>query len=202
MTTAISTCSWSTRRAPPKTSSCASRRSTGDRTRPTCISCRRCGSATTGRSGLPNRTELPRNRTSSRSRHRQVRRRSRRRIPCWGRSSFHAKATCRCSSPKTKPTTPGCSGLQNESPYVKDGINECVVHGRQDAVNPEQHGTKVAAHYQVTIGAGQTTRDSPAARQQFPGPEGPTLWQAVRPTSSPTGFVKPMSSTRRSRRRP
>ena len=62
---------------------------------------------------------------------------------------------------------------------------------------PSRHGTKVAAHYQVTIGAGQTTRDSPAARQQFPGPEGPTLWQAVRPDSSPTGFVKPTSSTSR-----
>ena len=34
----------------------------------------------------------------------------------------------------------------------------------QDAVNPEKQGTKVAAHYQVTIGAGQTQRDSPAAR--------------------------------------
>ena len=29
---------------------------TGDRTRPNCTSCRRCGSATTGRRGLPNRT--------------------------------------------------------------------------------------------------------------------------------------------------
>src|SRR4051812_18517132 len=48
-------------------------------------------------------------------------------------------------------------GTQNESPYVKDGINECVVHGRQDAVNPEKHGTKVAAHYHLTIGAGQTS---------------------------------------------
>ena len=48
-------------------------------------------------------------------------------------------------------------GTQNESPYVKDGIDECVVHGRQDAVNPDQQGTKVAAHYQVTIGAGQTS---------------------------------------------
>ena len=48
-------------------------------------------------------------------------------------------------------------GTQNESPYVKDGIDECVVRGRQDAVNPEKHGTKVAAHYQVTIGAGQTS---------------------------------------------
>ena len=31
----------------------------------------------------------------------------------------------------------------NPSPYVKDGINNYVVHGQQDAVNPEQTGTKV-----------------------------------------------------------
>jgi hypothetical protein len=48
-------------------------------------------------------------------------------------------------------------GTQNESPFVKDGINDCVVHGREDAVNPEKHGTKVAAHYHVAIGAGQTS---------------------------------------------
>ena len=40
------------------------------------------------------------------------------------------------------------------------------------AVNPDQQGTKVAAHYQVTIAAGQTKRDSPAARQPISGPEG------------------------------
>jgi Glycosyl hydrolase family 63 C-terminal domain len=48
-------------------------------------------------------------------------------------------------------------GTENESPYVKDGINECVVDGRQDTVNPKKHGTKVAAHYRATIGAGQTS---------------------------------------------
>src|SRR6478609_6909940 len=46
-------------------------------------------------------------------------------------------------------------GTENEGPYVKDGINDYVVHGRQDTVNPGKHGTKVAAHYQATIGAGQ-----------------------------------------------
>jgi len=45
----------------------------------------------------------------------------------------------------------------NESQYVKDGINDCVVNGRQDAVNPDQHGTKVAAHYTATIDAGRST---------------------------------------------
>ena len=51
---------------------------------------------------------------------------------------------------------PGQKKQKNESPYVKDGINDCVVHGRQDAVNPGQQGTKVAAHYKGNIGAGQT----------------------------------------------
>ena len=45
-------------------------------------------------------------------------------------------------------------GQPNESPYVKDGINDCVVQGRQDAVNPEKQGTKVAAHYRQTVGPG------------------------------------------------
>ncbi len=47
-------------------------------------------------------------------------------------------------------------GQKNESPHVKDGINDCVVQGKQAAVNPEKKGTKVAAHYQVNVGAGQT----------------------------------------------
>src|SRR5436190_15632468 len=34
-------------------------------------------------------------------------------------------------------------GQKNESSHVKDGINDCVVDGRQNAVNPEKQGTKV-----------------------------------------------------------
>jgi len=47
-------------------------------------------------------------------------------------------------------------GQRNESPHVKDGINDCVVRGNQGAVNPGKRGTKVAAHYKVDVGAGQT----------------------------------------------
>ena len=47
-------------------------------------------------------------------------------------------------------------GQKNESPHVKDGINDCVVQGKQAVVNSEKKGTKVAAHYQVNVGAGQT----------------------------------------------
>ena len=48
-------------------------------------------------------------------------------------------------------------GSANATAYVKDGINDFVTAGKQDAVNPQQVGTKAAAHYQVTVGAGQTT---------------------------------------------
>ncbi len=44
----------------------------------------------------------------------------------------------------------------NASPYVKDGINNYVVHGHQAAVNPERRGTKVAAHYRRVVGPGES----------------------------------------------
>ena len=48
-------------------------------------------------------------------------------------------------------------GQNNASPYVKDGINNYVVDGSRDAVNPEKQGTKVAAHYRLMVEPGQST---------------------------------------------
>jgi hypothetical protein len=45
-------------------------------------------------------------------------------------------------------------GVPNRSPYVKDSINDYIVQGQRDAVNPEQRGTKAAAHYRVTVQPG------------------------------------------------
>ncbi len=47
-------------------------------------------------------------------------------------------------------------GVDNDARYVKDGINDYVIHGDRDAVNPEERGTKVAAHYVLDVGAGQS----------------------------------------------
>jgi hypothetical protein len=47
-------------------------------------------------------------------------------------------------------------GQPNPTPYVKDGINNHVVAGREDAVNPARTGTKASADYQLTTGAGET----------------------------------------------
>ncbi|MGC1449692.1 MAG: glucosidase [Candidatus Sulfotelmatobacter sp.] len=47
-------------------------------------------------------------------------------------------------------------GTPNTSLYVKDGINNYVVSGKQEGVNPEHTGTKAAVHHKVAIDAGQT----------------------------------------------
>jgi Glycosyl hydrolase family 63 C-terminal domain len=41
----------------------------------------------------------------------------------------------------------------NPQPYVKDAFHEYVIHGRTDAVNPAQEGTKVAAYYVLDVPA-------------------------------------------------
>jgi hypothetical protein len=70
----------------------------------------------------------------------------------------------------------------NATPYVKDGINDCVVHGAAGTVNPDRTGTKAAAHYLLTIPAGESRvlrlrlTDQPAdasAKKGAGGPFGP-----------------------------
>jgi hypothetical protein len=46
---------------------------------------------------------------------------------------------------------------ENETPYVKDGINDYVVGGKPDAVNPEKTGSKAAANYLLKVPAGEST---------------------------------------------
>ena len=47
-------------------------------------------------------------------------------------------------------------GVENESDFVKDGINDYVVDGLLEKVNPKGKGTKSAAHYRMTVDAGKT----------------------------------------------
>jgi hypothetical protein len=47
-------------------------------------------------------------------------------------------------------------GFPSRTPYVKDGINNYVVNGAQNAVNPDLSGTKAAAHYELSIAAGES----------------------------------------------
>ena len=44
----------------------------------------------------------------------------------------------------------------NGSRFVKDGINDYIVHSNLSAVNPEQTGTKAAGNYRLTIAPSET----------------------------------------------
>jgi hypothetical protein len=47
-------------------------------------------------------------------------------------------------------------GRDNPVPYVKDSINDYIVHAAKDAVNPAHRGTKAAGHYKALVAAGQS----------------------------------------------
>jgi hypothetical protein len=47
-------------------------------------------------------------------------------------------------------------GIANRSPFVKDGINDHIVHGVKEAVNPDNVGSKAAAHYKLSLGSAET----------------------------------------------
>jgi hypothetical protein len=62
----------------------------------------------------------------------------------------------------------------NQHPYCKDGIIQAVVHGNKNAVNPDPRGTKMSAHYRLSVPAKGQQRvrvrlsDQPPDRQQDP----------------------------------
>ena len=71
-------------------------------------------------------------------------------------------------------------GTPNRTPFVKDGINDCVVGGRADAVNPAQTGTKAAARYRLTVAPGASATLRLRLTTQDPG-------QADRPDAGAAG---------------
>ncbi|GAA5494620.1 hypothetical protein Rhal01_00783 [Rubritalea halochordaticola] len=47
-------------------------------------------------------------------------------------------------------------GGASKTPYTKDGFHEYLIRGKEDAVNPEKKGTKVAAWMTLKVPAGET----------------------------------------------
>ena len=60
-----------------------------------------------------------------------------------------------CDNETNAPRLFGVNGTRG---YFKDAFHECVVSGNRAAVNPQQVGTKAAAHYQLAVPAGGTVR--------------------------------------------
>ena len=193
MRIATGTSSWSSPSPTPETSRSRSPPSTGGRRRPRCTSCRTSGSATPG--GWT---------TAARAEPHSARRppqglRHRRQHPARSGSAF-STATVRsiCLFTDNETNRYRLWGQPNPTQYQKDGINDYVVQGRKDAVNPGKKGTKSAAHTLSTRRPGQSATVTLA-----PAPTGRPAISPIRSRSStrpsPTGSARRTSSTRRSR---
>ncbi len=68
---------------------------------------------------------------------------------------FHAEAASELLFCENE-TNPRVFGDPNLAGYFKDGFHDYLVQGKREAVNPDQSGTKAAAHFIETIAAGQS----------------------------------------------
>jgi len=73
--------------------------------------------------------------------------------PELGERLFHAEGAATLLFTENETNHERLFKSPNRTPYVKDGIDSYIVHGRKDAVNPEKTGTKASAHYPLTVGA-------------------------------------------------
>jgi Glycosyl hydrolase family 63 C-terminal domain len=71
-----------------------------------------------------------------------------------GTRYLYCEPACELLFTENETNTERIYGTPNASPYVKDSIDDYIVHGRRDAVNPAQIGTKASAAYCLTLDAG------------------------------------------------
>jgi hypothetical protein len=75
--------------------------------------------------------------------------------PALGERRFYCEGQPPLLFTENETNTQRIFNVPNRTPYVKDGINSYIVHGNKDAVNPNQKGTKVSAHYPISVKPGE-----------------------------------------------
>ena len=68
-----------------------------------------------------------------------------------GRRWLHCEGSLDLLFTENETNYPRLFGVDGRTPHVKDSIDNYVVHGATNAVNPARKGTKATAHYAVTI---------------------------------------------------
>lgn len=71
--------------------------------------------------------------------------------PVLGERHLHAQGAPKLLFTENETNTQRVFGVPNRYPFVKDGINNHVVNGQDNAVNPAMTGTKMSAQYVLTI---------------------------------------------------
>jgi len=69
---------------------------------------------------------------------------------------FHASETKDLLFTNNETNNERIWGTPNQTPYVKDGIQDYLVNNQKDAVNPDKTGTKAAAYYMLDIESGKS----------------------------------------------
>jgi hypothetical protein len=100
--------------------------------------------------------------------------------PYYGRRWLYAKGERELLFTENESNAPRLWGVAGSSPFYKDGIGECIVHGNRAAVDPRQRGTKAAAHYAVTLEPGKSTViELRLAAEALEDPFGPAFHQVL-----------------------
>src|SRR5262244_930030 len=73
-----------------------------------------------------------------------------------GKRWLHCEGSAELLFTENDTNTQRLFNFANGNHYVKDGINDYIVHNNQHAINPEQRGTKAAPNYELIIPAGET----------------------------------------------
>ena len=76
--------------------------------------------------------------------------------PDLGQRFLHAEDAAALLFTENETNAERIFGQPNRTPFVKDGINNFIVGGHQQAVNPESKGTKASAHYSLTVEGGKS----------------------------------------------
>jgi hypothetical protein len=103
--------------------------------------------------------------------------------PTYGTRWLYCEGPDRLLFTDNETNTARLFGVPNAG-FVKDAIDDFVVHGRHEAVNPALRGTKAAADYRLDVPAGGTAavrlRLSDRSPERLPdGPFGPAFDQTV-----------------------
>ncbi len=100
--------------------------------------------------------------------------------PMYGKRLLHIELTPELLFTENVINAERLYGSRNPSPYVKDGFDDYVIHGRKGAINPERRGTKAAAYYRADVPAHGSIsfclRFSPDALSDPFGPEFESIW--------------------------
>ena len=115
--------------------------------------------------------------------------------PSVGQLFFHADGAADLLFTENETNNKRIFNSPNQRPYVKDSINDFIVHGRREAVNPNKTGTKATAHYPLTVAAGGSQVVRLRLSDVAPPAKGSTKKAAAGPFSK--DFEAVMSARRR-----